>query len=100
MLASDPSGMLKIDESLVTRLGTERLTASDVEALTCWQLRVLRNIRPAIHGHQFKDLTLANLFKAQPWYQRNSETALNAVEDANITVIQRVETLKGCLNGS
>jgi hypothetical protein len=97
-MPSDSSAIFNLDQKLVTKLGSERLLAREIASLTCWQLRVLRNIPPARHGHQFTDPGLASLFKAQPWYRyQGRETPTSDLEDANIALLQSTERQKGCL---
>jgi len=93
-LPESPSQVAIIDPAIPAALRGRPLTASDLTALNCHQLRVLRNIPPALHGHRFNDPVLARLFNAQPWYRpADNETPLPNVEYANVLLIQQAERI-------
>jgi hypothetical protein len=98
-LPGEPLAIAPLDRSMVTLLAVRRLSAADVQELNCWQLRVLRNVPPAFHGHVYKDVALDQLFRAQAWYRPGTETALSGVEAANVSFLQRVERERLCSVG-
>jgi hypothetical protein len=99
MLPTDPLRIVQIDSGVVAFAAVHRLNAADVADLNCWQLRVLRNIPPAAHGHQFVNATLGQFFRAQSWYRPVTETPMSDTETANIAFLQSVERRSSCVEG-
>jgi hypothetical protein len=98
-LPIDSSVVGQIDRDLLSSIATRPLHIDDVRQLNCWQLRVLRNILPALHGHKFNDPALDRLFRAQSWYRIGPESPLSAVEDQNMRIVRGAETESSCLVG-
>jgi hypothetical protein len=69
-----------------------RLTVGELRGLSSEQLRIARNEIYARRGRYFKDETLKAYFSRFSWYQPDRwDVPLNAVEQANITLIQSME---------
>lgn len=98
-LPMDPSIVEHIDRDVISAVASRPLSVDDIRQLNCWQLRVVRNGLPALHGHKFQDPALARIFSAQPWYRIGSESPLSTVEDRNMGIIRGVETGNSCLDG-
>jgi hypothetical protein len=99
VLPTDPLRIVQIDPGVVSFAAVHRLNAAEVADLNCWQLRVLRNIPPASHGHQFANVALGQLFRVQSWYRPASETPMSDTETANMSFLQVIERRSSCLEG-
>ena len=75
--------------------GSKRqLRVSDIEGLTSWDLKVMRNEIYARLGYIFKTDDMKNYFNEQNWYNpryNNGESMLTALEKKNIKFIQSYE---------
>ncbi|MFB9079412.1 YARHG domain-containing protein [Flavobacterium procerum] len=75
--------------------GSKRqLRVSDIEGLTSWDLKVMRNEIYARHNYIFKTDDMKNYFNQQNWYTpryNNIESMLTALEKKNIKFIQSYE---------
>ncbi len=70
------------------------VTASMLQGLGLWELRLLRNEVYARRGRQFRTEWLSQYFYSQPWYEPRedaSEPELSAVEKKNIETIVAFE---------
>ena len=73
---------------------TRQLRVSDIEGLTSWDLKVMRNEIYARLGYIFKTDDMKNYFNEQNWYNpryNNVESMLTALEKKNIKFIQSYE---------
>lgn len=75
---------------------TERpVTYADIESLTPFQRRILRNAIYAIHGYRFKSSELTTYFERFSWYEPRTSVIpnnqLSAIEQANIQLIKSYE---------
>ena len=69
-----------------------RLAPREVAGLSPAQLRMARNEIFARHGRPFRDPQLRAHFERYPWYRpRPGAIALNAVEQANLRLLQQAE---------
>ncbi len=75
---------------------------SQLELLSSWQLKILRNTIYAYHGMIFKDPALDKYFRKYDWYKPRpdfKESGLNKIEKDNVTVILEYEKeLKAALD--
>ena len=58
------------------------------------QLRLLRNLIYAIHGHSFKSQDLQDYFGKQTWYKQEpsfSDSVFTVIEKENILLIKTIE---------
>ena len=70
-----------------------RLAPAELAGLSTAQLRLARNEIFARHGRPFLDARLREHFELYPWYRpQPGPIALNAVEQANVRLLQRAET--------
>ena len=70
------------------------LKYSDVQGLTGWDLKVMRNEIYARHGYIFKTQEMIDYFNGQSWYYpslRSVENKLSEVEKKNINFIKNYE---------
>lgn len=70
------------------------LIVSDVQGLTKWQLKIMRNEIFARHGYIFKTSDMQQYFSTQAWYKPLNEdvnNALSNIERRNIALIQSYE---------
>ena len=73
---------------------TRRLTNSDVNYLTKYQLKIMRNEIFARHGYIFQTTDMRNYFSDQSWYNprfSNVNNLLSNTEKQNIELIKRYE---------
>lgn len=73
---------------------TRRLSASDVNYLSKYQLKIMRNEIFARHGYIFKTTDMKNYFSNQRWYDprySNVDNLLTSTEKHNIELIKRYE---------
>ncbi len=69
-----------------------RLSINEVLQLTPYEMRIARNEIFARKGRIFRSSDLQDHFGRMPWYQpRHAEVRLNAIEKANVTLIQAAE---------
>jgi len=70
------------------------LRLSDVEGLTSWDLKVMRNEIYARHGYIFKTQDMIDYFSQQDWYKtryNNVNSMITALEKRNIIFIRKYE---------
>lgn len=73
------------------------LTASDVQGLSSYQLKIARNEIYARHGYIFQTDEMRNYFNNQAWYTPSisasnfSDSLLNDIEQHNINLIKQYE---------
>lgn len=70
------------------------LSVSDIQGLTKWDLKVMRNEIYARHGYIFKTQEMITYFNSQSWYNpryNNVDEWLSAIEKKNIKFIQNYE---------
>ena len=70
------------------------LIEAEVVALPATDLRLLRNAVFARHGRTFNDAQFVDFFSRKPWYHPSttfSESALTAVDRANLALLQKLE---------
>ena len=80
---------------LLPQSSTAPLTAADLVGLTPAQLRIARNEIYARNGRDFSDPGLRRHFQRYSWYvPRSAEVRLNAVEQANVRLLQEAEAAK------
>jgi YARHG domain len=83
-----------LDEMFLQRLCQTRLARSDLQGLTPYQLRVLRNAIYAFHGRPFAAADLRQVFSVQPWYRADqfySDRRLTQIDDQNVVLIMSEE---------
>lgn len=91
---SDAGETMDTPHILIEDSSTDYLEDSDIYWMTPEQLRYAKNEIYARHGRRFNDAGLQAWFDAQTWYSGTiapgdfDESALSAVEKANIQVIQ------------
>ncbi|MBR6926006.1 MAG: YARHG domain-containing protein [Bacteroidaceae bacterium] len=74
---------------------TRRLSASELQAYSAWDLKIMRNEIYARHGYIFQTADMKNYFNSQSWYRPVSRNVkLTSIEQANVATIQRVEATK------
>ena len=74
---------------------TRRLSASELQGYSAWDLKVMRNEIYARHGYIFQTADMKNYFNSQSWYRPVSRNVkLTSLEQANVATIQRVEATK------
>ena len=74
------------------------LTADDVNNLSGWELKIMRNEIFARYGYIFKSEEMRNYFMYQKWYipkYENVDDMLTDVEKKNIELIKRYESRLG-----
>lgn len=79
-------------------LKTRLLTENDLQGLSDWELKVLRNEIYARHGRPFKSESLNGYFLMANWYKANpnySDKVLNSFEKKNAEIILNYEKKKG-----
>ena len=70
------------------------LKVSDIEGLTSWDLKIMRNEIYARHGYIFKTQEMIQYFNNENWYYprfNNVEHKLSAIEKKNIKFIKSYE---------
>lgn len=70
------------------------LDYTDLEGLTPWDLKVMRNEIYARHGYIFKTKDMINYFAAQVWYRprlAQVDNLMSATEKKNIAFIKKYE---------
>lgn len=71
---------------------TQKLTESDLEYLSSYDLRIMRNEIYARNGYIFDNDELRNYFSQQSWYQPYTyNPTLNSIEQYNIMFIKNYE---------
>lgn len=73
---------------------TRKLTSSDLNYLSSYQLKIMRNEIFARHGYIFKTTDMKNYFSNQRWYDpryNNVDNLLTSTEKQNIELIKRFE---------
>jgi len=73
---------------------TRLLRFSDVEGLTPWDLKIMRNEIFARHGYIFKTKEMIDYFSQQRWYRplySDVSSLLSATEKKNIDFIKQYE---------
>ena len=73
------------------------LTVADIENLSKFDLKVMRNEIFARHGYIFTTEEMRIYFGSQPWYKgtvRDVSSRLTAIEKRNIELIKQMESLK------
>ncbi len=79
---------------LYPQASSRRLRAADLAALSCSDLRVMRNEIFARHGYRFKTTAMRSHFERQAWYRPRSNDVnalLSGIEFENIPFIKRWE---------
>ena len=70
------------------------LTASDLQGLSKYDLKIMRNEIFARHGYIFQTNEMKNYFQNQSWYTpkyRDVSSLLSNIEQKNVVLIQRYE---------
>lgn len=78
----------------------KKLTNSDLEGKSAWELTLMRNEIFAVHGRPFTDKDLRAYFGARPWYKARSnysDSSLSALERANAGFISDYQRRTGKL---
>jgi len=73
---------------------TRLLRETDVEGLTSWDLKVMRNEIFARHGYIFKTAEMTTYFSQKSWYTPiydDVTNLLSAIEKKNVEFIKRYE---------
>jgi len=85
--------------SSIYPVASERyLNSDDVNNLTGWELKIMRNEIFARHGYIFKTEEMRNYFMYEKWYvprYENVDGMLSDVEKKNIELIKRYESKLG-----
>ena len=84
----------QIKPGLYPEGSSQLLRPANMEGLTSWDLKVMRNEIFARHGYIFKSQDLADYFEQQSWYvpKYNEVTGLlSSVEKKNILFIKKYE---------
>jgi hypothetical protein len=74
------------------------LTPTDLEKMSVWHLKIMRNEIFARHGYRFKTEDMRGYFKRQQWYQPRYDdvtASLTEIETANIKLIKQYEDKAG-----
>lgn len=89
--------------SLYPQASDRLLTKEDVENMSAWDLKIMRNEIFARYGYIFKSEEMRNYFKYEKWYvpmYDNVDNMLTDVEKKNIDLIKRYESRLGNNNFS
>lgn len=84
--------------SIYPQASERLLNREDVENLSGWELKIMRNEIFARHGYIFKTEEMRNYFKYESWYvpvHDNVDNMLTDVEKKNIELIKRYESRLG-----
>ncbi|HEX8459202.1 MAG TPA: YARHG domain-containing protein [Pyrinomonadaceae bacterium] len=76
----------------------ESLTEGDIEGLSPYELRVLRNVHFARYGRQYDRPGLGDYFATRPWYKPSSDykdSMVTATDKGNINLILARESTAG-----
>ena len=74
----------------ITRV--RKLTHQDMQYLTDWEYRIMRNEIYARHGYIFSSADLREYFGRQSWYYPTTKNVtLNSIEQYNVNFIKRYE---------
>lgn len=82
------------NDYVIADSATRIISASELTALTPWQLKVARNEIYARHGRSFVHQDLQCYFNAKSWYQANpdySDALLTSIDNKNIATILAYE---------
>jgi hypothetical protein len=74
------------------------LTPTDLEKMSVWHLKIMRNEIFARHGYRFRSNDMREYFKRQQWYQPRYDDVtakLTEIETANIKLIRQYEDKTG-----
>lgn len=95
----NPDGNTSAGNYSIYPQASERLLGrEDVENLSGWELKIIRNEIFARHGYIFKTEEMRNYFKYEKWYvpmYDNVDRMLTDVEKKNIELIKRYESRLG-----
>lgn len=71
-----------------------RLSYEDIEGLSAWDLKIMRNEIFARHGYIFKTSDMIDYFRYETWYRpmySDVSARLSAIERANVNYIKSFE---------
>ncbi len=86
------------NSSIFPQASDKLLTADDVNNLSGWDLKIMRNEIFARHGYIFKTEEMRNYFMYEKWYvpkYENVDDMITDVEKKNIELIKRYESRMG-----
>lgn len=86
------------NSSLYPQASDRLLTSDDVNNLSGWDLKIMRNEIFARHGYIFKKEEMQNYFQYEKWYTPrydNVDDMITDVEKKNIELIKRYESRLG-----
>lgn len=86
------------NSSIFPQASDKLLTADDVNNLSGWDLKIMRNEIYARHGYIFKTEEMKSYFSYEKWYVPKYEKVddmLTDVEKKNIELIKRYESRMG-----
>jgi len=84
----------KIVQGIYPEGSTRLLRETDVNGLTSWDLKVMRNEIFARHGYIFKTAEMATYFSQKSWYTTRYDdvtSLLSSIEKKNVEFIKRYE---------
>lgn len=88
------TGTIPVNSYVIADSNTRVIAASELSALTPWQLKVARNEIYARYGRTFIHQDLTCYFKTQSWYKTNAsftESLLSSIDTKNVATIQAYE---------
>ena len=99
LIGSDSAGEVLNEPYWTWLTRKKRITDSDLENHTAWELTLMRNEIFAVHGRTFQDPELRTMFMERPWYHPGgySDAKLSALERANAEFILSYQKRTGKL---